>query len=577
MLGSAQRFGGFRMSLYRGCCSALVSAATLLFWNVAAAQPPVDAAAIDTIFARFDKPTVPGCALGLYRDGRIVYERGYGSANLDHGVAITPDTVFYIGSTAKQFTAFAAALLIEQGKVSLSDPVRKYFPELPAWADPITVDHLIHHTSGIRDYLALWEMSGRSFAGAIGLEEAITLIARQRATNFAPGAQWSYSNSNYVLLAELVGRTAGTSIRQFAESAMFAPLGMTSTHFHDDNTMIVPHRAVGYSPAGPERFRIVATTYALVGDGGLLTTVRDLVKWDENFYDNKLGGGAALIEKITTPGKLANGAAHQYAFGLTPGTYRGLAVVQHGGSFIGFRAQLLRFPTEHVSVAVLCNDASANAEGLAQQVADSYLASRLAAPPAPPARPPGPTAPTSSAAPVAIAPAELQRFVGRYELPTGIVSIVEVDGALRIRLRGREQPMVPTSATTFSGGLAGDIEFVVDGENVSLWMKATPSPPAPRLAEPDLSPQALAQYVGRYASTELDTWYTFRAVENGLEIRARYSPWGRLQPVAPDRFLAGPSELRFERDGNSQITGFVMTSERAANIWVERAADTAAP
>ena len=564
------------MSFLRSCRSALLGAATLLFLGAASAQPAVDTAAIDAIFARFDQPTVPGCALGLYRDGRIVYDRGYGSANLDHGVAITPDTVFYIGSTAKQFTAFAAALLIEQGKLSLSDPVRKYFPELPAWAEPITVDHLIHHTSGIRDYLALWEISGRSFASAIVLEEAIALIARQQATNFAPGAQWSYSNSNYVLLAELVGRAAGKPIRQFAQDAMFAPLGMTSTHFHDDNTMIVPRRAVGYAPSGPDSFRVVATTYALVGDGGLLTTVRDLVKWDENFYDNKLGGGAALIAKVTTPGKLANGMPHQYAFGLTPGMYRGLPIVQHGGSFIGFRAQLLRFPTEHVSVAVLCNAATANAEGLAQQVADNYLAGRLEAAPAPPV-PPAPATASNSAAPVELAPAELRRFVGRYDLQFGqVASIVEVDGGLRIRLRGREQPLTPTSATTFSGGLAGDIEFVVDGDNVSLWMKATPFPPGPRLAEPDLSAAALAAYVGRYRSAELDTWYTFRAVENGLEIRARYSPWGRLQPIAPDRFLAGPSELRFQRDGNSNVTAFVMTSERAANIRVEREADAAA-
>lgn len=567
------------MPFHRGFRSALVGAVILLSCNAASAQPAVDAAAIDAIFARFDKPTVPGCALGVFRDGRIVYGHGYGSANLDYGVAITPDTVFYIGSTAKQFTAFAAALLVEQGKLSLSDSVRKYFPELPAWAEPITVDNLIHHTSGIRDYLTLWEMSGRSFADAISLDEAIDLIARQRGTDFRAGAQWSYSNSNYVLLAELVGRATSLSLRQFAESAMFAPLGMTATHFHDDNTMIVPQRAVGYVPDGAGGSRVFATTYALVGDGGLLTTVRDLVKWDENFYDNRLGGGAALIETITTPGRLANGTPHQYAFGLTPGMYRGLPIVQHGGAFIGFRAQLLRFPTEHASIAVLCNDTTANAEGLAQRVADSYLAGRLEGPPTPaPGAPPAASGPrTSSAGSVEIPPAELKRFVGRYVPQPGlVVAVVEQVGGLGLRVGGQVQRMIPTSATTFAvAGAPGELVFVGDEENLTLSIKGSPFPPAPKLVTPDLSAADLAEYAGRYDSAELDTWFVIRAAGGGLEVRRRYGAWARLEQIAEERFLAGGSEIRFERDGNSEPTSFVVLTQRASNIKFERSAEPA--
>jgi hypothetical protein len=350
---------------------------------------------------------------------------------------------------------------------------------------------------------------------------------------------------------------------------------MTATHYHDDNTMIVPRRAAGYEPIRGGGFRVVATTYALVGDGGLLTTVRDLSKWDENFYDNRLGGGTALIEKITTPGRLANGTPHQYGFGLFPGMYRGLPIVQHGGAFIGFRAQLLRFPAEHVSIAVLCNDTTANAEGLAQRVADNYLAARLGAAPAPPATP----APqTSSALAVEIAPAELERFVGRYAVqPGALANVVELDGGLRLRLGGLDQPMTPTSATTFMlPPPVGEIEFVVIGENVSLWAKATPFPPAPKLVLPNLSAADLAKYVGRYTSTELDTWFVIRAAENGLEVRRRYGNWARLEPIAADRFVVGPAELRFERDGNSAPTSFVVLTQRASNVRFERGADTAA-
>src|SRR5438876_6046097 len=191
-------------------------------------------AAIDSVFSRYDHTGTPGCALGVFRDGRMVYQRGYGMADLNQGIAITPRTVFYLASTSKQFTAMSVALLAEQGKVRLDDPVRKYVPELPPYADSITVRNLIHHTSGIRDYLNLWALSGRSFADEIPEEVALDLIARQHAADFPPGVRFSYSNSGYHLLALIVKRASGLTLRDFAEANIFRPLGMRSTHFHDD-------------------------------------------------------------------------------------------------------------------------------------------------------------------------------------------------------------------------------------------------------------------------------------------------------------------------------------------------------
>jgi hypothetical protein len=247
--------------------------------------------------------------------------------------------------------------------------------------------------------------------------------------------------------------------------------------------------------------------------------------------------------------------------------YRGLPIVQHGGSFIGFRAQLMRFPAEHVSIAVLCNDASANADRLAQLVADSYLATRLGAAPVPP---PAPAPQTSSAPAVEIAPPGLERFVGRYAVQPGLLATVRrVDGGLRLGLGGLDLPMTPTSPTTFNlPPPVGELEFVVDGENVSVWFK--PYPPAPKLVLPDLSAADLAKYSGRYASAELDTWFLIRTAPDGLELRRRYGPWARLEQIAADRFVTGPAELRFERDGNSEPTSFVVLTQRASNIRFAR-------
>jgi len=530
-----------------------------------AVDPP--AAAIDSIFARYDRTTTPGCALGVYRDDRIVYARGYGMADLNQGIPIGPSTVFYIASTSKQFAAMSIALLAEEGKIALTDPVRKWVPELPAYADRITIANLVHHTSGIRDYLGLWALSGRGVADEIPQEVALDLIARQRALDFEPGSQYSYSNSGYLLLSEIVRRASGKSLRDYAAARIFEPLGMTSTQFHDDNTRIVPRRAEGYQPSGPGQFQIVRTSFALVGDGGLLTSIEDLLKWDANFYRNRLGrGGPDLIRQVTTPpsAPLADGSPQQYAFGLMPGKYRGLDVVQHGGSFIGFRAELIRFPSEHFSVAVLCNDYTASPDQLAQRVADRYLADRFPATPTASGPTPG----------VTVAADRLDRWAGRYEMMPGIVATVAREGAaLTLNFFGQKAPLVSTSDST----------FLMPGGTVPLVFSAGPSgptvvakpfgmtTPSPRLGEPPRITAAVAAgYAGRYRSEELDTWGVIEARGDTLRARTRWDAWRPLVPMAPDVFVVGNARLRFERDRKGVVTGFSLSQVRTRNVGFER-------
>lgn len=333
---------------------------------------------VDALFAAWDNRNSPGCALAVIKDGAIAYKRGYGMADLEHDVPISPNTVFYIGSTSKQFVTTCILLLAEQGKLALDDDLRKFIPEFPQYSKPITIRHLVHHTSGIRDYLTLWELSGRSYLDYMPEQAVLDMICRQKELNFTPGEQHLYSNSCYFLLGVIVKRVSGKTLKEFAHENIFAPLGMKNSHFHDDNKHLVKNRAFGYAKTDNGEFGNLTMRFDLVGSGGLYTTVEDLLLWDRNFYNNKLGkGGQTLIDKMLTNGKLNNGEEVNYAFALTNGVYRGAKTVSHGGALGGYRAQLLRFPGHRFSVVILSNLASFNPTALAYKVADIYLAEHL--------------------------------------------------------------------------------------------------------------------------------------------------------------------------------------------------------
>ncbi|MGH7555089.1 MAG: serine hydrolase domain-containing protein, partial [Longimicrobiales bacterium] len=328
---------------------------------------------VDAIFAQWDRPGSPGCALGIIRDGRIVYSRGYGYANLDYDIPITPRMVFYSGSVSKQFTAAAVALLAADGRISLDDDVRKYIPELPQYARTITIRHLIHHTSGLRDIYVLMDLAGLRLEDVFTDQDAIRLIARQKELNFAPGDEHLYSNSGYFMLAQIVKRVTGRSLREYADERIFKPLGMTHTHFHDETDHILKNRVVSYQPDGRGGFRIsYLTNFDKVGAGGLYTTIEDIARWDANFDQPKVGG-AAFLRQIHTRGRLTSGDSLSYAFGLTIGELNGLRSVRHSGSMMGFQAHFLRLPDQRFSAAALCNLGTMNPGSLLERVAEVYL------------------------------------------------------------------------------------------------------------------------------------------------------------------------------------------------------------
>jgi CubicO group peptidase (beta-lactamase class C family) len=319
-----------------GLALALSTAVTLAQAN------PSHESKVDAVFARWTSST-PGCAVGVSQGGKPVLQKAYGMADLEHDVPNRPDTIFEAGSVSKQFTAAAILLLAQDGKLSLDDPARKYVPELPDYGTPLTIRHMLQHTSGLRDWgeigsIAGWPRTSRAYTHS----HVLDIVRRQKSLNFTPGAQYSYSNSGYNLAAIIVSRVSGKSFADFSRERIFEPLGMTRTSWRDDFTRIVKDRAMAYTTAG-DGFRTQMPFENVHGNGGLLTTVGDLLKWNENFVDQKVGD-AAFLKVQQEPGRLNDGSAHQYAMGLTVRDYKGLPEVGHSGSTAGNRAQPTRTP-----------------------------------------------------------------------------------------------------------------------------------------------------------------------------------------------------------------------------------------
>lgn len=338
---------------------------------------------VDALFEQWDIEDSPGFALGIFKDGRIIYARGYGMANLEYNIPNTPQTVFRIGSLSKQFTAICVALLAEQGKLSLDDDIRRFFPEMPEYEIPITVEHLVHHTSGIRDYFTLQGLLVRG--EYFNSEDALAMLLRQKGLNFTPGERFSYANSGYFLLAALIERASGIRASEYARKHIFEPLGMNDTHFHNDLNVVVRNRASGYRPTEQGGYSINMTQLDIIGDGSVYTTIEDFFKWDQNFYHNELGRGTQdLIDMVLTGGVLNNGEDITYAFGLDVGTNRGLRRVSHTGSFAGFNTINIQYPDQRFSVVVFSNG-SMGPGRFARRIVDLYLADQFTEP-APPER-----------------------------------------------------------------------------------------------------------------------------------------------------------------------------------------------
>ncbi len=332
-------------------------------------------AGVDAVFASWDKPGSPGCALAVAKDGALVYSRGYGYANLDYDIPVTPQTVFDVASVTKQFTAASITMLALEGKLSLDQDVRRWLPELPEYDSPITLQHMLYHTSGFRDYLNLFPLAGRDDYHPISPDHILAMMSRQQALVFQPGDQYLYSNTAYMLLAQVIERVGDKSLGEMTREHIFEPLGMESSLMYENLEEIIPSRATGYGRDADGRLRIVHNyNFDVVGDGQLYTTMEDLLRWDNYLHGTEK---PAIYPLMLTEGALNNGDPIGYAQGIRLHEYRRLRTVGHGGSSWGFRTELVRFVEPSLSIAVSCNADYAKPGELAHRVADHYLAGQL--------------------------------------------------------------------------------------------------------------------------------------------------------------------------------------------------------
>ncbi len=500
----------------------------------------------------------PGCAVGVSLNGESVFEKAFGLAEMEHNIANTPQTIFESGSVAKQFTAAALVLLQQEGKLNIDDPVRKYIPELPDYGAPLTIRHLLNHTAGLRDWGVVMSLTGAGRGDrVISQELAVDVVLRQKYLDFKPGSEYSYSNSGYNLAAEIVERVTKQKFPAFVEDRLFKPLGMKNSSTRDNYQRIVPGRAQAYSRQGPNApWELNMPFMNVYGNGGMLTTVGDWLKWNAALDAKTMG--TPFVEALETRGLLNDGHKINYALGLNVGTYKGLRDVSHGGSTAGYQTFLARYPDQKVSVAVLCNGTSPSAAVLAASVTDEILGP-FAEGPKPPAG-------------ISVPEDQLKKFVGiwrndKTHLPARITF---ENGALRFA----GQPMRPIAEGTFLIG-ADEVKFTYDKDGRPIAGEGRgPSGGIMRfVAETEWKPAAsdLSEFTGEWYSEEAQAKVAF-SIEDGKGFIVN-KPVVRLalQPLYKDHFLAGGYVVWFTRDRVGKIERMHVGTGRMRDMFFERA------
>jgi CubicO group peptidase (beta-lactamase class C family) len=521
---------------------------------------------VDEFLAQWDKNDMPGCSVGAVKDGRLVYKRAFGMANLDYDVPNTPSTVFNLASASKPFTAFSIALLAQQGKLSLDDDIRRFVPEFPKYDETVTIRHLLYHTSGIREYQALVFFSGLGADNAYSDKIILNMLARQKNLSFTPGAKHQYSNSNYHLLGIIVGRASGKSLRAFAEENIFKPLGMKNTLFFDNRFEVVKNRAQGYRVGPDKSIRARSSLFDLVGGGGVLTTVEDLYLWEQNFYEPKIGN-KELLGLITAPGTLNSGEKIGYGFGLFHNEYKGLPVIKHSGNMTGYRAQIVSFPEQKFTAIALCNNMAIFPSVIAEKLADIYLAGHLK-----PVAPSRKTVAEPLPQAVALSEKEALRYVGIYAHPESgrVFRLSFRDGKLiNSGIFKNEIAVTPVSENRLlvveSNGMA-ELNPVFDKSGTISEIRALNKSGKPDIFVPVKppfdSPQQLSEYAGTYYSDEFDADYKLTLQGNNLVLQIGENFEERLTAAYADYFTirGGAVNLSFTRDDKGKIAGFVFNS-----------------
>jgi CubicO group peptidase (beta-lactamase class C family) len=523
---------------------------------------------VDEVFSPWDNNSTPGAAVAIVKDGSIIYKKGYGLANLEYDIPISTSSIFHIASISKQFTVFSILLLEKQGKLSLEDDIRKYIPEVPYFGKTITLRHLASHTSGLRDQWSLLEMAGWRMDDVITKEHILKLVSKQKELNFNPGDEYSYCNTGFTLLAEVVSRISEMSFAEFTKANIFEPLKMSHTLFYDDHEKIVKNRAYSYFVDNTGTKKSILN-YANVGATSLLTTVEDLSLWLTNFSNIKIGD-STIINKMNKLAVLNNGETFGGALGQFVGQYKGLNEIQHGGADAGYRSYLTRFPDENFSVIVLSNSAELNASSTAHKVVDIYLKDKLEKEAVKEGK--------STKTDFVVSADILSTYVGNFELPGFEIEITESNGQLYGTPAGVAGALlIPSSTTKFKvDGVEATVEFIPNGgENIKSFKLSQngQTMEAVRANIFDKTAVNLSDFSGEFYSEELSTTYSFTMVDGKLTAKhSRLSDFG-LDLIKEDVFRSDAwffGQVEFVRDTNSIITGFKVSTGRVKNLYFKK-------
>ena len=530
---------------------------TLVVSSAFAQVPTKDAVVLgaERAFERFSKTNpmpAPGCAVGVSLYGESVFEKAFGLAEMEHNAPNTPQTIFESGSVAKQFTAAALVLLQQDGKLDLDDPVRKYIPELPEYGSPLTIRHLLNHTAGLRDWGSVMALTGAGRGDRVVTQAiALDVIYRQKSLDFVPGAEYSYSNSGYQLAAEIVERVSKKKFGDFVGERIFKPLGMINSSWRDDFQRLVPGRAQAYSRQGNGPWTLNMPIMNVVGNGGMLTTVGDWLKWNA-MLDAKTWN-ANLADELETQGILNDGRKISYALGLVHSEYKRQKEITHNGSTAGYQTHLSRFPNKKLSIAVLCNSTSPSGGSIAYGIADEIFEKYP---------------PNAQPEPIKVSDDTLKKYAGiwKNDVTRNANAIALDKGELKIN---------GTALKPFASGIfmLGERKLTFkDGTPITATI-ANPDGSTTRLtqvAEWKPTVKDLAEFTGTWKSDEAQT--QFSVVAEGDKLFIVNTPvirW-QLQPIYKDHFAAQGYVIWVTRDKKGKIERLHVGTGRMRDMFFER-------